>query len=141
MKLHLLRAVLALSFTLGACGDAESPADSGMPPDQGVLTDLGPSFACGAASCPLSNGYCLEEPTGPCEARDGGACGPNEQRCAFQGTIGCTTPLDRRCETIPAACGPLPPCACLPDEAPCARPGTTCFRPEDGGPVVTCGFP
>jgi hypothetical protein len=142
----LRRALVATSIlwllASPACGDdATTPTPDAGPPerDAAMSGDTGPTTPCGPVVC-RGGEFCLVEPTGPCEARDGGACGPNEESCEHEGVIGCTTPRDRSCPEIPAACQASASCVCFIASNPCTGPNPECSRAMGAGFQVECPF-
>jgi len=124
---------------IAACSTEEPMAN----PDASVV-DSGPmdggpgTTACGSAIC-TTDQFCLVQPTGPCESRDGGGCAPSEEACQSAGANGCTSTRTRACEALPTMCAAS--CVCLISSNPCpAAIRADCRRPQGAGFIVECPF-
>ena len=92
--------MIALWAIVIACGSESSAPEDAGPVDSGV------TFVCGNDTCVAGDQYCLQEPTGRCEARTTD-CGPGEATCTDNGSPGCG-PVRLGCVALPAGCASCP---------------------------------
>lgn len=134
--------VFTCLLLLACSGSAD---DDPVDRDAGTATDAGRdaggiSVACGSMTCAHPAEYCRATPTGPCEARDGGACGPTEEACRDESITGCTSAQTYECPALPSGCTS---CPCVIFEAPCGQQvvNAVCNGSPTAGVRVQCPFP
>ncbi|MEQ8280919.1 MAG: hypothetical protein RMA76_36090 [Deltaproteobacteria bacterium] len=138
---------LALALSSVACSGGGDDDEDTTPRDAGeaAVRDGGRdggvvAVTCGDATCIHPLEYCRETPSAPCEARDGGTCGAQEEACRDQAVEGCTAPLARACVDLPANCTS---CPCVILESPCGAQiaDVSCNASPTEGVRVRCPFP